>query len=307
MRDQVRPVSLIIFLALVAIGYLAGSSDSRGTAKTAMRTLSAANVLLEYPSRWRRAAASPQIPGLSVSNAVVLAPQGESAPVGLLVGQTSEREASPLPASFLARMAHPPETQIVNLLEIEAYKYSDVSIPGFGRTLTIYSIPNPLNGSGTVLACYAPAADSSDMRACQQIVATATLVGQSQLYELTPEPAYARELSSSLAALNGQRVALRRELAARTAPATAQRAASRCAEAFAIAGTSLSALEPPSAVHQAQTALADSISTARDAYAMLASAAAETNAARFALARNDVYQAEASVNGALERFALLDY
>ena len=272
-----------------------------------MRTLSAASVLLEYPSGWQRTAPAPEIPGLSLANAVALAPRSDGAQVGLLVGQLPEGQASPLPGSFVAHIGQLPDTQVVNLLEIQAYKYAELRIPGFGRKLTIYSIPNPPNGDGTVLACYAAAAFSSYMRACQQIVATATLVGQVQLYGLTPEPTYARELSTSLEVLNGQRVASRREMAARATPATAQRVATRLAEAFASAGASLSALEPPSAAHQAQTTLSDSISRAHEAYTALGAAAGEESSTRFAAARTQVYQAEASVNSALEGFALLGY
>ena len=96
-------------------------------------------------------------------------------------------------------------------------------------------------------------------------------------------------------------------MAARATPATAQRVATRLAEAFSSAGGSLSALQPPSAAHQAQTSLSDSISRAHEAYETLAAAAGENSAARFAAARTQVYEAEASVNNALEGFALLGY
>ena len=302
------PASVVVLLAAAAIvGYLAGHSDSSGASKRAIRTLSAANVLLEYPSDWQRSTPTPEIPGLPVANAVVLAPRGDVAQAGLLVGRLPEGEASPLPESFVARVGQLPDTQVVNLLEIQAYKYAEPGVPGFERKLTIYAIPAPANGDGIVLACYASAAFSSYIRACQQIVATATLVGQSQLYELTPQPAYARQLSASLEALNGQRVALRREMDARATPATAQRVATRLAEAFDSAGASLSALEPPAAAHQAQTTLSHAISRAHEAYAALAAAAGEEGSARFPAGRAQVYEAEASVNSALEGFALLGY
>ncbi len=310
MNSYIRPLSGSVVLLLAAaaiIGYLTGNSHSNGASNGLMRTLSTASVLVEYPSGWQRTAPGPEIPGLSVVNAVALAPRGNGAQAGLIVGKLPEGEASPLPRSFVARIGQLPDTEVVNLLEIQAYKYPKLTIPGFERKLAIYSIPNPPNGDGTVLACYASAAFSSYMRACQQIVATVTLVGESQHYELTPEPTYARELNSSLEVLNGQRVALRREMGSRTALATAQRAAARLAEAFASAGASVSALEPPLAAHRAQTTLSDSISRAHEAYAALAAAAGEESTARFPAARTQVYEAEASVNNALEGFALLGY
>lgn len=311
MSGYVRHLFLSVVLVMTAaagIGYLVGSSDRRGAPKGAIETLSAANILVEYPSSWQRTAPALDIPGLSMANAVALAPRGHGARAGLIIGQLGEGEASPLPGSFMARVGQLPNTQVVNLPEIQAYKYAEVNVPGFDPKLTIYSIPTLPSGDGTVLTCYASAALVSYMRACQQIVATVTMVDQAQHYEeLTPEPAYAQKLRSSLETLNKQRVAFRREMAARTTPATAQRVASRLGEAFAVAGASLSTLQPPLAVQRAQTALSDSISTAREAYAVLAVAAAENSAPRFAAARADVYGAEASVNGALERFKLLAY
>ena len=96
-------------------------------------------------------------------------------------------------------------------------------------------------------------------------------------------------------------------MAARAAPATAQRLAASLAEAFVGAGASLSALEPPLAAREAQTMLSDSISRAHEAYETLAAAAGSESTALFAVARTKVYEAEASVNGALASFALLGY
>jgi hypothetical protein len=309
MNGYRRPFSATVALLLAAaaiLGYLAGHSRSNGGSREEMLTLSAANVQLEYPSSWQRSSAAPAIPGLSMADATALAPRGDGAQVGLLVGQLPEGEPSPLPGPFVAQMRQLPDAEVVNLAEIQAYRYAQLSIPGFDRALTIYAIPDP-GGEGTVLACYSSARFSDYLRVCQQIVETVTRVGQDQLYELTPEPAYARELSASLGMLNVQRVAVRREMGTRATPATVQRLAARLAEAFASAGASLSALEPPLATHQAQTTLSDSISRAHEAYDALAAATGDESTARFAIARTQVYEAEASVNSALERFALLGY
>jgi hypothetical protein len=297
-------VSLLVAAAIV--GYLAGHSHSSGASGEKTLTVSAANVLLAYPSGWRRAAAVPEIPGLPMAHAVALAPHGDVAQAGLLAGELPGGEASPLPGPFVARLRQLPDTEVVGLVEIQAYKYAGLSVPGFDRNLTLYAIPNP-GGDGTVLACYSSAAFSAYMRTCQQIVATLTLVGRSQLYELTPEPTYARQLSGLLGVLNAQRVAMRRELGARATPTTVARLAARLAEGFANAAASLSALEPPQATGQAQSTLSAALSHAREAYAALAAAAADESTARFALARRQVYEAEAGVDHALEGFALLGY
>lgn len=272
-----------------------------------MITASVAGVQLDYPSSWQTAASVPEIPGLAMAHAAVLAPHGDAGQAGLITGQLPAGEPSPLPGTFVARMRQLPETTVVSLLEVRAYRYAKLSIRGFDRDLTLYAIPNPGGADSTALACYASAQLAADMRTCQQIVATLTLVGQSQSYDLTPEPTYARRLSASIAALDGQRVALRREMSAQATPPTVQRLAARLAAQFDIAATSLAALEPSAATGQAQIVLSSSILRARDAYSALAAAAGAASLPRMTVARQHVYEAETSVDNALESFSLLGY
>jgi hypothetical protein len=200
-----------------------------------------------------------------------------------------------------------PQTSVVSLLEVRAYRYSGLSIRGFDRNLTVFAIPNPGNADSNALACYASAALAAAMQTCQQIVSTLTLVGQSQSYDLTPEPTYARQLSASIALLDGQRVALRREMSAHVTTAVLQRLATRLAAAFGTAATSLGALESSAATARAQIVLSSSILRARDAYTALASAAGAASGPGMTAARARVYEAESGVGSALESFALLGY
>jgi hypothetical protein len=271
-----------------------------------MLTASVASVLLDYPSSWQQAASPPAIPALPITHELALAPAGNSAHVGLLAGGLPGGEPSPLPAPFVALFRTLPHAEIVNLLGNQAYRYARLSIPGFTHELTLYAIPNP-GGEASGLACYSSPGFSADMRTCEHIVATLTLVGQSQSYDLTPNPAYARGLSASVTALDQQRVALRREMS-QVAPSLAlQRSATRLAGVFAHAAESLSRLEPSLAVGRAQAALAASLAQARDAYTAFAAAVAEGGPAGVTAARQRVYQAEAGINTALEGFALLGY
>jgi hypothetical protein len=305
--DRSLPTVMAPILAVVAIlGYMAGHDRSRAASGEKSRTIFTTSVLLDYPSDWQPAAAAPGIPDLSIAHPVVLAPDGDAAHAGLLTGQLPGGEPSPLPRRFLARMRRLPDTEVVDLPETQAYRYARLSIPGFDRMLSLYAIPNP-GGNPTALVCYASAAFSAYMRTCEQIVATLTLVGQPPSYGLTPEPGYARRLSASIGVLDGQRVALRREMRPGAVPGTVQRLATRLAAGFANAAASLSLLEPSFATDQAQAALSRSILRTRDAYAALAAAATAESPSRSAAARRQVYEAETSVNAMLESFALLGY
>jgi hypothetical protein len=309
MRDSIRSPSTmaVAVLAAVAIlGYLAGHARTGAASAQKMHTASVAGVLLDYPSDWRPAAAAPVIPGLSLAHPVVLAPGGEAAHAGLLIGQLPAGEPTPLPRQFVARMRWLPDTAVVALLEVQAYRYARLSVPGFDQVLTLYAIPNPA-GNPTALACYASAAFSASMRTCERVVAALTLVGQSQSYDLTPEPGYAGALGTSIRALDGQRVALRRELLPGTAPPVVQALATRLAAGFAGAAASIATLEPSSATKQAQATLSATILNARNAYTALAAAAQAENPSLSAAAGRMVSEAETSVNAALENFTLLGY
>ena len=300
-------MAMAAVLVVVAIlGYMAGHDHSRAASGEKVSKISAASVLLNYPSSWQPAAAAPGIPDLSILHPVVLGPDGDAAQAGLLIGQLPGGEPSPLPRRFMARMRSLPYTEVVNLPGTQAYRYARLSVQGFDRNLSIYAIPNP-GGNATALACYASAAFSVDMRTCEKIVAALTLVGQQPSYNLTPEPGYARRLSALIGVLDGQRVSLRRDMSIGAAPQTVQRLATRLAAGFANAAASLALLEPSFATGHAQAMLSRSILRTRDAYAALAATATGESPSRFGLARKQVYEAEMSVNAALESFALLGY
>jgi hypothetical protein len=271
-----------------------------------MLTASVGGVLLEVPPHWRPAPATQQIPGLAIRHAILLAPGGDPSQAGLIAGALPGRQASPLPASLLALLHQRPTAAVVSLQETQAYRYTGLSIAGFDRSLTAYVVPKAVGGS-IALVCYAAPSLSAQVQACQRSVATLTVAGQSQTYDLTPQPEYAQRLSAAISALDAQRVALRAQMGSGVTPHALQRLAARLAHAFAQAAASLSALEPTLATGRAQAGLSGAILGARAAYSALASAAGAGDEARFGAARAQVAAAELGVDSALEAFALLGY
>jgi hypothetical protein len=304
-----RSVSALLataFLGIVIIGYVAGHSRSQGAGAEKMLTASATNVLLTYPASWRAAPVVPEIQGLAITHPLVLSPRGDSTRAALVAGQLSTGQAIPLPRPLIALMRTLPETAVVDLLATQAYRYAHVNLAGSNRALTLYAIPNP-GGEETVLACSASASATADMRTCEHIVASLTLLGQSQTYDLTPNPAYARELGASIAALDAQRSSLRREMSLRATSSAAQAAAAGLASAYASAAAAIAKLEPSSVAGAAQTALTASLVQAGSAYKAYAAAAAEESRAGLTTASTQVSEAETGVQNALEQFALLGY
>lgn len=301
------PTAVIpVLVAVAVLGYVAGHSRSEGGPAGGLRTLSSANVVLDYPAGWKRAAGARGVPGLSIARPILLAPGGDEAKAGLLVGAVPHGELGPLPRRFVAGLNRLPQTQIVDLAEAQAYRYAQTSVPGFGDMLTIFAIPDP-GGDPTLLACYAPSARSAYMRACEQAVAGVTLVDQSQTYELTPVQTYAREITAAVAPLDALRLALKRELRPQVSATTAHELATRLAAGFAAADAALKGLEPSVAAERPQAALSTAILQARDGYTALASAASAESAAEYATAQKRIASAESDVNWALENFALLGY
>jgi hypothetical protein len=304
-RRLLMLAGLLLVLAAL-LGYVAGSGHARPAPREPTLTASVDGVLLDVPSHWRPAARSLEIPGLVVRHAVALAPGGDSSQAGLLAGALPAGQGNPLPGKLLARLRGRPTTAVVGLQEAQAYRYTGLSIAGFDKALTVYVVPNP-GGNSTALACYAAAAQSPEMQACQASVATLRLAGQSQTYDLTPTAEYAQRLSASISSLNSQRTTLRGQMGGGATPQALRHVAGRLARAFAETAASLSGLETTLATGQAQSALSGAILRARAAYAALAAAAGARSEARFATARRQVERAEAAVDRALLGFALLGY
>jgi len=300
---------LILFAAVLVlaalVGYVAGRRHPHAPPREPVLTASIGGVLLNAPPQWRVSSA-PEIPGFAVRHAVALAPAGNPSQAGLLAGTLPLAQGTPLPSQLLARLSQRPTTAVVGLQEAQAYRYTDLRIAGYERSLAVFVVPNP-GGDPTALVCYASPGQASQLRACERSVAALRLAGQAQTYDLAPQPEYAQRLRAAIAALDLQRSALRGQMATGASPGAARSAAAQLSRVFAATAAALSGLEPTFATGQAQAVLSGAILRARAAYALLATAAGRRSEASFAAARGQVERAEAGVDRALEGFALLGY
>src|SRR5436305_2103893 len=188
-------LALLLLVAVAAVGYVAGHGlGSRGSSSTSTRTVLVNGVLIDFPSGWKRASGKPPIAGLVLAHELTLIPSGRDVRAGLTAGSLAADDPGPLPEGLLAQLRSNPHTDVVNLSEVQAYRYSHVDVAGFNRALTVFAIPSAAPGS-TVLACYASTSDSPFARACGQVVDAVSRVGQPLGYDLTPVSAYARSLA----------------------------------------------------------------------------------------------------------------
>jgi hypothetical protein len=307
MRRWTRRLPALVAPVLVTVailGYLAGHRRAPAAAGERARVAYGANIVLEYPATWKPVRGGAPIPELRVVRPLLIAPGGDSARAGLLSGHLRGDEAGPVPASLLAVLRAAPHTEVVNLLDAEAYRYKRLRL-GSGLRLELYVIPNPA-GSPTALACYASPQDSSSLAQCEQIVARLNLVGQGR-YDLSPDAGYARRLGGLIAALERDRLALRREMRPPRTPAAVAGPAGALADRLGSTAAAIRVLEPPAVAGPAQAALVGSIERARETYRALAGAAAAASPGDMAVAQAHLGEAEAAVDGALETFALLGY
>jgi hypothetical protein len=296
-------------LAFAAVlGYLAGhrgGAEGGGAGSGGpSRLVSVGDLLLEAPAGWPQRTGAPAIPGLTLEGEAMIAP-GSPREAGLFAGQLAPGQASPLPRAFLSTLGGPPHTQVLDFLGAQVYDYSGLSIPGYPGGLDLYVVPNT-NTPPTVVGCYATPSLAARRGECEQIVSKLTLVGQTQ-HELNPDPAYAGALGKLLRSLDAERLAIRRRMRASTTPAAVGTLARQLATHLSAAASSLSTFEAPLAVGDAQTALADAIGHARDAYEALASAAASEVLSVYDESLPKVEKADDDIDAALETFALLGY
>jgi hypothetical protein len=306
------PLAAFVLVAVAILGYAAGyrrapAASPKVAHRETMHTVAEAGVLLEYPSAWQPVKALAAVPGLPISHALLLAPAGDPARAGLLAGELPSDEPSPLPARFLSLLRGAPDTEVVNLIDGQAFRYSHLDIPRYERALDLYVILYA-GRTPAALACYAPqAASSAYLSQCEQIVAGLTPLGQSSTYDLTPDTSYARQLGTLVEGLNRERLALRGAMHAHPAPAAMGGFAATLADRFAAAASSLALLEAPPVAGPMQAALAGSMLHARDTYRSLSEASIASSAAGYSAALTRVQAAEAGVDRALEDFALLGY
>lgn len=280
------------------LGYLVGHTHS-----ARVRT---ASVVLDYPPGWHALADGLRIPNLAVARPDAIGPSGSDARAGLLVGTLPPGELAPLPGRFVSKLRQAPTTEVVDLVEVQAYRYTHLSVPGFAETLTLFVIPDG-GGRPTALACYAPSAGSSYMHACERSVAGLAVTGPLQGSELTPDPTYAAAISAAISTLDALRVSLKQELRPAVSAATAQRLGRRLANGYSVAARALAGLEPSAQSAPVQTALGGAIARAQAAYTALAAAAGKQDVAGYKAAQRKISNAEAEVDEALAIFALIGY
>jgi hypothetical protein len=307
-------VAVLLLLTVAIVAYLDGHGHSSGPPVERSREASNAVTVINYDaaSGWRPASRAPKIPGLTIGQPLVVGPGGDGARSGLVVGKMLDSEFGPVPPQLLAEVRQPPDTQVVDLLNTQAYRYSGLTVTSTGMTLTLYTIPTSAS-STTAIVCYAQAGSSSDLQACERLAGTLTIATSSPQTEvrtyqsLTPQLAFGKRISAVAARVQTLLRTVRPELHQGASKAASAAVAKRLADGLGGAAGSLVSVSPPPAAARAQGSLLESLARAREAYSALAAALQSGDETAYTAALTQIYAAEASLSSALKNFGLLAY
>jgi hypothetical protein len=298
------PAVLAAAVLAAAVGFLLGGSGSSGEAFD--HSASSGSVELSFPSGWQQLASASSIPGLKVSQPLVLAQEGAASASSqhLLAGEVSASGPSLLPTAFTAALSGAlPRPEPVQLGALQAYRYSGVSVHGLAGPLTLYAVPTA--GGVVTIACLGPSSSGTAVQ-CAQIAATLKLNGTTA-FGLAPSQGYATALGSTFGALRSAVDAGTARLRAASS-ATAQAAtATQLAAAYSSASSALGRLTVSPAVQSANATLAGALAAVGRDYAALAAAARAGDEAAYAQAQRSIGNDRARAANALASLGRAGY
>src|SRR4051812_27058143 len=292
-----------VFLGIVVGGAGKGGTDE-SSGGTPTNAASNADVEALFPAGWSTASRAPAIPGMTVSDAVAMAPRDGGQNV--VVGEVKQGAANStlLPTRFLSALAldpgEVPPRQPVRLAraKLQAWRYENLRPRGLAKPVTIFTAPTSA-GVATV-ACVDPGAD------CEAIANTLKLKAGTA-FPVGPSKAYAAALGKRLSGLNKQVRAGRTALRRAKTPKAQAAAVGRLAAAYTGASAAISRLDVSPADQATQAQLAKALKGTGQAYRRLAAAAGSGRKAAFAKARAGARRNEQAVAGALRGLQAAGY
>jgi hypothetical protein len=303
--------AIVAGVALLAVaGFVIGhsgssSDDESGSGPALTQSASAGSVELSFPAAWRRVTDTPDVPGTTFADPMVLAnPAGGRMTAGT-VGEASG--PSLLPDGLLERLGAgaPKRGEPVALGGAQAFRYKALGVKGAARPLTIYTAPTT---AGVVtMACSPPPVEpAAYLATCERVAGTLRLLG-AKPYPLGPDSAHAKALTKELVALRARRAPAERILARARTPAAQARAAAALATAYAASARRLGGLEVSPYAKKANVGLVTALDRTAKAYAAAARAARSGDRAAYLRARATLRRASGTLTRALAQLRDLGY
>jgi hypothetical protein len=290
----------VAVIALAVIGYVVGSSGSKGTSAPANNSSASAGVLtITFPDTWQRITSAPPIPGLTFKDPIAVAPKGGPAVGALTAGIVPGAGATLLPAAFTSALSSPPpKGEPVKLGQVQALRYTGLKPKAYPQELTVYAVPTDA-GVATVACSAAAAQATAFLPECERAASTLTLSG-AQAFDLGIPKSYAAALSSAISNLQSARAGALSKLKAAKTPAAQAAAARQAAAAYAAAAKTLAGQKVPPQLAQANTAILAALRNGAAGYGAMASGASGGNRGAYLSGAATVKKADGALQKALQ-------
>jgi Protein kinase domain len=292
-------------IAVIAGGFLVGHSGGRTAAAQFRNFATVGHLQLRYPSGWQLSSVVPRVPGISFSDRLMLATNGAAA--GLTAGEVLDAGGPTLlPASFRSQLqAGSPAPEPVLLGDLQAYRYTGLSVRGLGGTLSLYAVPT--SAGVATITCWASTPTPHGFKdQCARVAATLRLVGATP-FALGPSAAYARRLSSTFDQLRIAVAKPARLLTAAGTPSGQAGAAQDLAQAYQQAATKLSRATASPLVREANDAVVAALGELAQGYSRAAGAARSGNDGAYRRAIQEVGRGSTTLSAATGALAGLGY
>jgi hypothetical protein len=282
---------VVAVIALAVVGYLVGSSGSKGSETPANNSSASAGPLtVTFPDTWQKASAPP-IPGLTFKDPISVAPKGGPAVGAMTTGMVSASDPTLLPVTFKKQLSGgAPKGEPVQLGDLKAYRYTGLKPKNYPQDLTVYTVPTDA-GVATV-ACSASAAQAqSFLPECERAASTLTLSG-TKATELGIPASYVKSVNGAITAMQSKRAAALKKLKSAKTPGAQASAARQAAAAYAGAARTIAGQKVPPQVSAINTAILAALHQGAAGYTQMAAGSAGNNSSRYKGGQSQVKKAD---------------
>jgi hypothetical protein len=308
-RRTLPLAALVVGLAIIGavLGLvLGGSGGSKDKSANLGSSASAGALALSFPNDWKRVTAPPKVPGLNLSQPIVLVPP---TPAGARAeaGETTGAGPTLLPKTFLARLkSTPSRDDTVKLGDLEAYRYKDLAVDGAPGPVTVYAA-NTTGAAATVACANAAGAPSAAFaKDCERIAGTLELTSGKPL-ALGPRAEYGKAVGSALKRLDAAAASGTRRLRTAKTPSGQAKIARALATAYLRAARQVDAAPAGAYERIADAQLVSALRQLASGYSSAASAAAAGNNRAYSAARRRIRRGGSSLRRALAALTALGY
>jgi predicted Ser/Thr protein kinase len=297
-------IAALVILALALLGFAIGRA-TRPDSPSGTGIATAGPLSLRFADSDWRPAAPRSIPGLRLAGAVALASTRLDRPGTLIAGVAPEAQgAGLLPRALKEQLTGASTPQPVSVGPYQGLVYHRLPVAHLSSRLDLVLVPTT-RGAAAV-ACLIPGALPAwaGPADCGTVAATLRLQGLRPL-PLGGTGAYAGVLVSTLARLDGERIAARRQLAGAVGRPEQARAAHLLVAAYAGAAARLLGADPSPLARPSHFALYGALRQAQRSYEALAAAARAGYGAGYRRASHRAEAAERNVSVAIARLERL--